>query len=163
MRDPDGPLIIAFDGSAAARQAVADAAALLGPRRSLVVTVWEAGLAYAAAPPDPTMAPAVDPAVGIEVDRQLRASAERVASEGSELARSFGLEAEPLAIADQADAARTILNVARDHQAVAIVVGSRGLSGLRARLEGSTSKGVLKRANCPVMVVHDAADDADDG
>ncbi len=161
MRDPDRPLIIAFDGSPAARQAIADAAALLGPRRSLVVTVWEAGLGYAttSAPPDLTMAPMVDPAVGVEVDRELRGRAEQVAHDGAELARSLGLDAEPLAVADERDAARTIVNLARDQQAAAIVVGSRGLTGLRARLEGSTSKGVLKGAQCPVMVVHDAADE----
>jgi nucleotide-binding universal stress UspA family protein len=38
---------------------------------------------------------------------------------------------------------------------VLVIVGSRGLSGLRARLEGSTSSAVLKRAACPVVVVHD--------
>jgi nucleotide-binding universal stress UspA family protein len=161
MSDPDGPLVIAFDGSATARQAVADAAALLGRRRALVVTVWEAGLAYAAAvsPPDLTMVPMVDPAVGTEVDRELHERAERVAHEGAELARSLGLEAEPLAIADEGDAAQTIVKVAREQNASAIVVGSRGLSGLRARLEGSTSKGVLKGAHCPVMVVHDTPEE----
>jgi Universal stress protein family len=39
--------------------------------------------------------------------------------------------------------------------AEAIVVGSRGLSGLRERLEGSTSNAVAKRASCPVVLVHD--------
>ncbi len=153
-------MVIAYDGSAAARQAVADAAALLVGRRALVVTVWEAGLGYTAAvaPPDLTMAPIVDPGVGVEVDRELHARAEQIAGEGAELARSHGLEAEPLAVADAGDAAQTILEVAREQHAAAIVVGSRGLSGLRARLEGSTSKSVLKDAPCPVMVVHDDAD-----
>jgi nucleotide-binding universal stress UspA family protein len=159
MSDPDGPVVIAFDGSPAARQAVTDAAALLGRRRTLVVTVWEAGLAYAAAapPPDVSMAPIADPSLAVEVDRELRARAERLAGEGAEMARSLGLDAEPLAVPDAGDAARTIVDVARDHRAAAIVVGSRGLSGLRARLEGSTSKGVLKDAQCPVLVVHDDA------
>jgi nucleotide-binding universal stress UspA family protein len=161
MRDPDGPIVIAFDGSAAARQAVTDAAALLGRRPTLVVTVWEAGLGYAAAapPPDVSMAPIADPSLVAEVDRELRARAERLAGEGAELARSRGLDAEPLAVPDAGDAAQTILNVARDRHAAAVVVGSRGLSGLRARIEGSTSKGVLKGAHCPVMVVHDDADE----
>jgi nucleotide-binding universal stress UspA family protein len=55
--------------------------------------------------------------------------------------------------------ARTILTVADKHGVAAIVVGSRGLSGIRARLEGSTSKALLKHAPCPVVVVHEA--DAD--
>jgi nucleotide-binding universal stress UspA family protein len=66
------------------------------------------------------------------------------------------LDAQPLALADDRDIARTIVEVAREHNAAAIVVGSRGLSGLRARFEGSTSRDVTKHAPCPVLVVHDA-------
>ncbi|HUA48251.1 MAG TPA: universal stress protein [Solirubrobacteraceae bacterium] len=161
MQPDDGPTLIAFDGSAAARQAVAAAATLLKPRVTLVLTVWEAALAHAAvaAPPDVGMTPTVDPSTVLTVDEALRGRAERVANEGAELARSLGLEAEPLAMADARDIARTIVEVARDHKATTIVVGSRGLSGLRARFEGSTSKGVVKHAQCPVFVVHDAGAD----
>jgi nucleotide-binding universal stress UspA family protein len=157
--DPyDGPTLIAFDGSAAARRAVAAAAALLKPRLTLVLTVWEAALAHAAVapPPDVAMTPAVDPSQVLMFDDALRAHADRVANEGAELARSLGLDAEPLAMAGVPDVARTIVEVARERNAGTIVVGSRGLSGLRARLEGSTSKGVVKHAPCPVIVVHDA-------
>ena len=45
--------------------------------------------------------------------------------------------------------------------AAAIVVGSRGLGGIRARLEGSTSKGLLKHASCPVLVVHETEEGHD--
>jgi len=154
----NGPFLIAFDASAAARQAITDAAWLVPPRRALVLTVWEPGLAYAtvAGSPDVTMAPAVDPATVLSLDRELRRHAERVAREGATLARSLGLDAEPLAVADVGDVAGAILNAAAEHQAAAIIVGSRGLTGLRGRLEGSTSKGVLKRAVCPVIVVHSA-------
>lgn len=158
MNPDDGPTLIAFDGSAAARQAVAAAAALLKPRATLVLTVWEAALAHAAAgpPPDVAMTPAVDPSTLLTVDEALRGRAERVANDGAELARSLGLDAEPLAMVDVRDIARTIAEVAREHKAATIVVGSRGLSGLRQRFEGSTSKGVVKHAPCPVVVVHDA-------
>jgi nucleotide-binding universal stress UspA family protein len=156
-----GPIVLAFDGSAAARRAVLDAAKLLVPRRTLVLTVWEPGLAYStvAGSPDVSMGPAIEPSTALELDRELQSRAERVALEGAELARSLGLEAEPLAVADAGDVAHTILAIASEQQATAIVVGSRGLSGLRARLEGSTSKGVLKRASCPVIVVHDPGKD----
>ena len=106
--------------------------------------------------PEVAMAPAVDPAAVLTFDEALRGHAERVANDGAELARSLGLDAEPLAMADVRDIARTIAEVAREHQAATIVVGSRGLSGLRARFEGSTSKGVVKHAPCPVVVVHEA-------
>ena len=160
MKPNDGPTLIAFDGSAAARQAVAATAALLKPRVTLVLTVWEEALAHAAmAPPDVSMTPAVDPSTLLRFDDALRDRAEGVANEGAELARSLGLDAEPLAMADVRDIARTIVDVAREHNAATIVVGSRGLSGLRARFEGSTSKGVVKHAPCPVVVVHDAGAD----
>jgi nucleotide-binding universal stress UspA family protein len=157
MHSDDGPTLIAFDGSAAARQAVAAAATLLKPRPTLVLTVWEAALAHAAVapPPDVAMTPAVDPSTMLAFDDALRGQAERVSHDGAELARSLGLDAEPLAMADVGDVARSIVEVAREHRAATIVVGSRGLSGLRARFEGSTSKGVVKHAPCPVVVVHD--------
>ena len=164
MNPPDGPVLIAYDGSAAARRAVADAAKLLGSRQMLVVTVWEAGLAYATPimPPNGMMiAPEVDPRVALDVDRELHRHAERVSREGAELARSLGVDAKPVAVPDDGDIPRTILHVARERQAAAIVVGSRGLSGLRARLEGSTSKGLLKHASCPVVVVHESDEGED--
>jgi nucleotide-binding universal stress UspA family protein len=162
MNPDDGPTLIAFDGSAAARQAVATTAALLKPRATLVLTVWEAALAHTAVAPAPdvSMPPAVDPSAVLAADEAFRDRAERVANEGADLARSLGLDAEPLAMADVRDIARTIADVAREHRAAAIVVGSRGLSGLRARFEGSTSKDVVKHAPCPVVVVHDADDDS---
>ena len=164
MNTEDGPTLIAFDGSAAARQAVATAAALLKPRATLVVTVWEAALAQTAvaSPPDVAMTPVIDPAAMLTFDEALRGHADRVAKDGAALARSLGLDAEPLAMADVGNVARTIAEVAREHRAATIVVGSRGLGGLRARLEGSTSKGVVKHAPCPVFVVHDAAEEKSD-
>jgi nucleotide-binding universal stress UspA family protein len=160
MGASDAPVLVAFDGSAAARQAVIEAARLLRPRRTLILTVWEPALAHAAVAgsPDMTMAPMVDPEVVLGLDSELRRNAERVALEGAELARSQGLDAEPLAVSDAGGVTRTILEVAAEQQAAAIVIGSRGLSGLRARLEGSTSSGVLKRAPCPVIVVHEPGD-----
>ena len=161
MGPDDAPTLIAFDGSPAARQAVAAAAALLKPRAALVLTVWEAALGQVALAPQPDvgMAPAVDPSALLTFDEALSGRAERIANDGAELARSLGLDAEPLAMADLHDIARTIVEVAREHKAATIVVGSRGLSGLRARFEGSTSKGVVKHATCPVVVVHEAEEE----
>lgn len=155
-------VVVAFDGSPAARRAVEEAARVFRSSRVLVVTIWEEGLAYAA-PSSPTegmmMSPMVDPGVALEVDRSVHDNAERVSQEGAALAKTLGLEAQPLAVPDELDVARTILTVVEKHKAAAIVVGSRGLSGIRARLEGSTSKALLKHAPCPVLVVHEAEED----
>jgi nucleotide-binding universal stress UspA family protein len=153
----DRTVVVAYDGSPAARHALTDAVTILGPCTILVLTVWEAGMAYqtAPAPPDGMMlSPVVAPEVAHDVDSALHGQADRIAAEGAELARSLGFVAEPMASADAGDVPGTILDVARDRNAAAIIVGSRGLSGLRARLEGSTSKGLLHHATCPVIVVH---------
>jgi len=158
----NGPILIAFDGSPASRRAVTDAARLLGPRPALVVTVWEPGLAYAM----PEMradalvpTPMVDPATAASIDKGVHSQAEQVAGEGAELARSLGLDAQPLAVPDERNVPDTILRVAEENHADAIVVGSRGLSGIRARIEGSTTKSLLKHASCPVIVVHETDED----
>lgn len=170
MIEPDGTeankqtVIIAFDGSPAARCAVEQAAKFFGSSRAFVVTVWEEGLAYGAVETPMEgmmMPPMVDPEVALDVDHTVHDHAERVSQEGAALAKSLGLDARALAVADQLDVARTVLAVAREHQATAIVVGSRGLSGIRARLEGSTSKALLKHAPCPVVVVHETDEDRD--
>ena len=103
--------------------------------------------------------PMVDPAVAQNVDAGVHSQAEQVAGEGAELARSVGFDAQALAVPDERNVPDTILRVAEENHAGAIVVGSRGLSGFRARLEGSTTKSLLKHASCPVIVVHEPSED----
>ena len=158
MTNADPPVLIAYDGSDTAGRAVREAAKLFGSRPVLVVTVWEPALAYEAEIP---MAGLDMPAVPVdiegarEVEEELHQRARRTAQAGAELARSVGLQAKGLAVADEVHVADTIVGLARKRGVAAIVVGSRGLKGLRARLEGSTSNAVLKNAPCPVVVVHD--------
>lgn len=153
------PILIAYDGSDSARRAVREAAELFSSRPAVVTTVWEEGLAYSSvAMPTPglEMEPTpIDFGAAQEVEQALRDRAHRLAQDGAELARSVGLEAEPVAMAGEAHVADAIVDLAGERGVAAIVIGSRGLTGLRARLEGSTSSAVLKHAPCPVLVVHD--------
>jgi nucleotide-binding universal stress UspA family protein len=58
--------------------------------------------------------------------------------------------------------ARTLLDAAAD--ADLLVVGSRGLGGLRRLLVGSVSQQCVHHSTCPVAVVHArAASDPDEG
>jgi nucleotide-binding universal stress UspA family protein len=158
MTAADAPVLIAYDGSDAARRAVREAGGLLGSREVLVVTVWEPGLAYESTLPTAglEMPPVpVDVEGAREVEEELHQRARGTAQEGAELARSVGLQAKGLAVADEVNVADAIVDLARKRGAAAIVVGSRGLKGLRARLEGSTSNAVLRHAPCAVLVVHD--------
>jgi nucleotide-binding universal stress UspA family protein len=151
--------MIAYDGSDAAKQAIAAAAELFGGRRAYVVTIWEPGLAYAMSdlgPTGPELSPTpMDIGSTQELEEELQVHARRTAAEGAELARDAGLDCEALVVADRVSIAEALVDVAQKQSVAAIVVGSRGLSGLRARLEGSTSSAVLRHAACPVVVVHD--------
>jgi nucleotide-binding universal stress UspA family protein len=49
--------------------------------------------------------------------------------------------------------AEQIVRVAEDIEAGLIVMGSRGLGGIRRALMGSVSESVIRHAHCPVMVV----------
>jgi nucleotide-binding universal stress UspA family protein len=158
MSTADAPILIAYDGSDTARHAVREAAGLLGSRQALVVTVWEPALAYEGSMPTASleMPPVpVDVEGAREVEEELHDRARSTVAEGAELARSAGFDAKGLAVADEVHVADAIVDVARKRSVAAIVIGSRGLKGLRARLEGSTSNAVVKDAPCPVIVVHD--------
>jgi nucleotide-binding universal stress UspA family protein len=53
----------------------------------------------------------------------------------------------------QGDAAKTILSEAEDMHCDLIVIGSRGIGGIRELMLGSVSHYVVQHANVPVLVV----------
>ena len=83
----------------------------------------------------------------------------RVADEGVRIAREAGFEAEPLAIKATGPVWKTIVETADRHDAAAIVIGSRGLTGVRSMLLGSVSSAVVHHADRPTLVVHRPSDD----
>jgi nucleotide-binding universal stress UspA family protein len=156
------PILIAYDGSPAAREAVEQAGAIFAPRRATILTVWEPGLSEFMLVPDATgmgttMLP-YDPSVVREVDRAGEDHARDIANDGQSLAQKAGLQAEALAVRDITNTADAIVEAAKERHAGAIVIGSRGLKGLRSKLLGSTSGEVLRKAGRPVVVVRHADD-----
>jgi nucleotide-binding universal stress UspA family protein len=151
------PVLVAYDGSEPARNAVRAAAELFPGRPLLVISVWEVGLAMEMAPArDPTgltfgMLPSAEEVMA--VDRAQHDRAIEVAEEGAGLARELGASATALPVAQELDPAHTIAALADDHDARAIVVGSRGLGGMASRFLGSVSREVLSCAERPVLVV----------
>jgi nucleotide-binding universal stress UspA family protein len=151
-------ILIAFDGSELAAEAVRQAAVLFPSSPAVVVTVGEPGLGAVA-----TIAPGLevagplargfDPAMVSDVDHAVEDRAVVVAGEGARLGRSLGLEAEAHAIEDALNIGATIADVAAQRSVGAVVIGSHGLSGLRSRLLGSTSRDILGRTRVPVVVV----------
>lgn len=156
MSGADQPAIVAYDGSDEARAAIAAAVALFGGRRLLVVSVWEPGLAQAIAPlRDPTGVgyPITTPGEAAAIDEIQHDHAVSAAEEGARLARNLGARAEPLSVADEADVADTLAAIADEHDAAALVIGSRGLGRVKSSLFGSTSRELLRRTHRPVLVV----------
>jgi len=150
------PAVVAFDGSAEARAAITSAAALFPGRPLVVVSVWEPGLALALAPTRDMTGIGYPPPSAAEVaalDDAQKNHAVEVADAGVALARELGATAEANPVADEAHVADTLAAVAERVDACAIVVGSRGLGGVRSRLFGSTSREVLQRSERPVLVV----------
>ena len=48
---------------------------------------------------------------------------------------------------------KEIVEYAEEHQIDLIVIGTRGISGIKKMLLGSTASGVLSYARCPVLIV----------
>jgi nucleotide-binding universal stress UspA family protein len=138
------PILICYDGSEGAKHAIEAAAGLLGGRPAVVLAVGPPLTpeeSYAALGP---MTPSFQ-----ELNEE---QALERAKEGAELARGAGLAAEA-----RADVAAPtwegVVVVADEIDAAAIVVGSRGLTGVKEALAGSVSHAVAEHAGRPVLIV----------
>jgi nucleotide-binding universal stress UspA family protein len=155
-------VLIAYDGSEPARAAVRETAHLFGHCVVLVLTVWEPGLAMLAlaSPGLPGEQPTVPFELAEKLDRTMLEHASAVAHEGAELARSLGLASESMAIPDEVNVPEEIAKVAHERDVQAVVIGRRGLSGLKAMILGSTSQGVINHCRKPVLVVRSEGEGA---
>jgi nucleotide-binding universal stress UspA family protein len=141
----DAPILICYDGTEGAHRAIESAAALLGPRRAVVVDL---GPPLRAAESYAVMSPVTPGAAFEELNEE---DALRRAKVGAERARRAGFEAE----ARGGIAAPTwegIVDVADEIDAAVIVMGSRGLKGVREVFE-SISLQVAEHAGRPVLLV----------
>jgi len=142
----DAPILICYDGSDEAGRAIKTAASLLGPRRAVVLDVAPF---LTVAESFATVSSAV-PGTGFEDLNE--ADALDRARAGVELAEEAGFSAKPRAW-EASSTWEGILEVADQVDAELIVIGSRGLSGLREALEGSVSHEVAVHAGRPVLIV----------
>jgi nucleotide-binding universal stress UspA family protein len=115
-----------------------------------VLTVWEpfielmtrSGASFGLAPLN-----------AVEIDAATEQAARERADEGVKRARSAGLNAQPRTRSLVRTVAETILSEADDVGAGAVVVGTRGLTGLKSLLLGSVSHALLQHADRTVIVV----------
>jgi nucleotide-binding universal stress UspA family protein len=152
----EGPLLIGYDGSEHAKHAIRSAARLLAVKDALVVTVWRptADLDTFA-----WYGTTANMASFAELDRAGAEAGGRVAEEGAQIAREAGLIAESVAIEATPPVWKTIVETADLHDAAVIVMGSRGLTGLRSMLLGSVSNAVVHHTDRPTLVIHHPGDD----
>jgi nucleotide-binding universal stress UspA family protein len=144
-------VVIAYDGSEFAKAAIEQAGRQLRPgRRALVLTISEPteSLPFLGASRAAVDDEAVESLVGAA-----RSGAERTAEEGAELARAAGFEAESLVV-DGAPIWHRIVAVADEQDAELIVIGSRGLSGLKYAVLGSVAAAVAQHTKRAIFIAH---------
>lgn len=145
-------ILICYDGSEDARAAVQQAARLFPDQPATVLTIWEpfvqvaarstVGFGLVPSVPDPD-----------EIDTASKKAAEEAASDGAEFARTLGIDAQWRSRSQETTTARAILAEGDDLGVDAIVMGSRGLTGLKSLLLGSVSHETLQHADRTVVVV----------
>jgi nucleotide-binding universal stress UspA family protein len=157
-----GPILIAYDGSPAAQRAPVLAARLLAERHALLLVVWKRGLGreLLEVPPAPGLPPAqIDIRTAQEIDEAQAESARRIGRTGGAIARGAGLETEVLVVGELAEVAvsETIVQVARERDCCAVLVGEHLHGRLGEVFLGVVSRDVIRYAPCPVIVIRQAA------
>ena len=141
-----GLVLFGYDGSEVAERAISEAGRQLrAGRDALVLTIWEpfnvgfrpvGGMGFDAAGPD-----------------EVRTAAEDTAAYGASLAEAAGFRARSVA-AEAAPIWKGIIDVADQHDASLIVLGSHGQSGMGSLVAGSVARTVAAHSRRSVLIVH---------
>lgn len=162
-----GPVLLCYDGSDNARQAIERAGQLLGGGEAVVLTVWESlGSAILRSLPSGGTefgreARGIAEDVVDELDASTADAARATALDGAALATGAGFDARslsPRALARAAERTavtvwRAVLDAGDEEDAELIVLGSRGRSGVKSMVLGSVSYGVVHNSGRPVLIV----------
>lgn len=145
-----GPVLLCADGSLYCTSALARALDLIGRDHEFILVTVADG-------PDPTRFAATGLGGGVLSPQELAYLVEQAPDEGSALlddvAARLGLEgAEKRVLVGLAGA--TICSLAEEIEAGAVVMGTRGHSGLLRAVLGSVSDHVVHHSSRPVLVVH---------
>jgi nucleotide-binding universal stress UspA family protein len=142
-------ILIAYDGSENADHAIDVAAALFGGGAAEIIHAWEP--VSSAAARSAVYAIGYDDSPGLLQGERERAEA--VAARGVERARSAGFEAGGEAVSGSGPIWATIVDRAAELRPRLIVMGTRGLTGLRSAVAGSVSHAVSSHSTFPVLTV----------
>jgi nucleotide-binding universal stress UspA family protein len=144
-----GPLLLCYDGSDPAERAIGVAGAVFAPRAAAVLNVWESWTAEV-----PALAGLSGTVAGMahELDEIADEQSTGRTGGGVNLAEQAGFEVSGLSERATGPVWSTVLDIADEHDCPAVVVGSRGLTGISGAL-GSVSNGVVHHTRGPVLVV----------
>ncbi len=145
----DQPILIAFDGSENAAHAIAIAGELFGGGPAQIVHAWEP-VASAAARAAVYAAAYDDSNVLVDAERKQAAA---VAQRGIELATAAGFDASGEAVSGNGPIWGTIVDRIEELKPRLVVMGTRGLTGLRSTIVGSVSHNVASHSSVPVLTV----------
>jgi nucleotide-binding universal stress UspA family protein len=141
-----GPVLFAYDGSELAGLAIDEAGQLLADKTAaLVLCVWQ--------PFDVGFVPPEGTDFNAAQTPDVKHAAERTAGAGAERAAAAGFNASSLAV-EASPTWKGIVEVADEHQARVIVLGSHGRSGLSGVLIGSVAGTVAAHTARSVLITH---------
>jgi len=89
----------------------------------------------------------------IRAPEEILEEAEEIVEEIVEMAKDRGIEDVKDVIVESTSVVEGIRKVAEDEDADLIVIGTRGLTGVKGVIVGSTAREILGRVDCPVLVV----------
>jgi nucleotide-binding universal stress UspA family protein len=153
-------ILVATDSSEEAKLAITTAADLTKATNSELHIAYVFPTAVQRPFPNPILARPAD-----EMERELEEAmgqaqsfldreAEQVKGEGVSVADTHLVRGQP---------DREVVHLSEDIDAGLIVMGSRGLGGMRRALMGSVSDSVVRHAHCPVLIVRQQGTIARDG
>jgi nucleotide-binding universal stress UspA family protein len=147
-------ILLCYDGSEDAQAAVELTLSLFAGQPVTVLAVWEPyaevisnegwGLGFGYAPP---------PGDFEQIDDSVRSHAQGAVDDAVRRLTEKGFTAEGRVESMRGSVAATVLAVGDELDAGAIVLGTRGRSGIKSLLLGSVSNAVLQHADRPVLVV----------
>lgn len=141
-----GPILFAYDGSELAKLAIEEAGRQVEPgREAIVLTVW--------GPPSPAFVPVRGITINETLIDEVKESADETAADGAKLAEAVGFRARGVS-AEQVPIWQGIVDVADEHDASMIVLGSHGRTGLAEAALGSVAGAVASHSRRSVLIVH---------
>jgi nucleotide-binding universal stress UspA family protein len=143
-------VVVGTDGSESSLRAVARAGAIAGATGATLVIAC----AYLPADPDDRKTAEAQDALRDDAyqvvgshpaEDTVRTAAERAAKAGAGEVKTVAVMGSPV---------ETLLDVVKNENADLLVVGNRGLAGIKGRLLGSVAADATRRSKCDVLVVH---------